>query len=142
VSAPAAPRPPRERSAPAPPTLTMPLARNLGVMALINILPIAALIWAATTWEGERRKLLPAAYGVVGACLVIAVAAWVALPFGRWLRAWPAWHLRHSRWWPLWLLPAALGLLAWLAIGLCAIASVLSALALVAWSLWRIAPHA
>jgi hypothetical protein len=120
----------------------MPLARNLGIMALINILPIAALIWAATTWQGERRKLLPAAYGVVAACLVIAVAAWVLFPFARWLRAWPVWHLRHSRWWPLWLLPAALGLLANLALGLGAIAAVLAALWLVGQSLWHLAPHA
>ncbi len=120
----------------------MPLARNLGIMALINILPIAALIWAATTWEGERRKLLPTAYVVVGACLAIAVAAWVLLPFARWLRAWPVWHLRHSRWWPLWLLPAALGLLAYLALGLGAIAAGLAALWLAGQSLWHLAPHA
>lgn len=135
-------RGPREPTArpPAPPRLSLPLGRNLLLMLVINAVPVAALAWAAVTWHDERRRLLLPAAAVVAACLVIAVAAWAILPLGRWLRVWPRWHVRHARWWWLWLLPAALGLVAQLLLWLAAGAAVLAALVVAGLALWHLAP--
>jgi hypothetical protein len=112
-----------------PPRLHLPLWRNLGLMLLINIVPIVVMIWAFNG-SGDRPGLdahtKRVAVGLVCACLVVAIVAWVLLPIGAWLRDYPRWcYLHRSAW--LWLLPTVAGFLAWMALAIVGVAAVLLA---------------
>ena len=130
-----------------PPRLTLPVWRNLGVMAVANLLPLAALGWFFIGYDPvQGLHLRPHAAGltsaivaVVAACAMIALAAWVLMPLARWLRAYPRWRLRHSRLWYLWLLPVALGDVTWLAVMSVAVVVVALSIVVVALSIASLA---
>jgi hypothetical protein len=126
-----------------PPRLTMPLWRNLGLMLLVNIVPIVVMIWAFAGGKdrpGLDPKAKSVALALVGACLVVAVCAWVVLPFARWLRDYPRWCFLHRTAW-LWLLPAVAGFLAWMAIAIVAVAAVLGAIVAIASAFFQLFHH-
>ena len=120
-----------------PPKLKLRLIQQLKMLALCNIVPIVVVIWL--TWEyhlGKVRLNRPIGQhqlrdlALVGvACLVLALSGWVMLPFGRWLRAYPAWQLRHSESAWVWLLPTGAGWLAWALIWVVTIATSLTCIA-------------
>jgi hypothetical protein len=126
-----------------PPRLSLPLARNLGLMLLVNIIPISVMIWAfagAKDRPGLDPRMKRVALGIVCACLVVAVTAWLVLPIARWLRDYPRWcYLHRSPW--LWLLPTVAGFLAWMALATCAIAAVLAALVTIVSAFLQILPR-
>ena len=120
-----------------PPKLKLRLIQQLKMLAMFNIVPIVVVIWLA--WEyhlGHVRLNRPVGQhqlrdlALVGvACLVLALSGWVMLPFGRWLRAYPAWQLRHSPSSWVWMLPTAAGWCAWALIWLVTIATSLVCIA-------------
>jgi hypothetical protein len=134
TSARLSPRSPRSpgREAGGPPRLVLPIWRNLGLMALLNIVPLLGLSWALVSWDHgphwrpHQERGLALTLGAAVVCLVIAVSAWVLLPLARWLRAYPRWQLAHRRSWAWWLLPALLGWLAWALLGFGALIAVLA----------------
>lgn len=117
-----------------PPRLSLPIWRNLGLMAIVNILPIMGMMWAFLEWDdgprlrrGSDPGILRVALGTLAACAAIAVAAWVVLPIATWLRDYPRWCFFH-RSAILWFVPAVCGWVLWLALALVAFIAVFGAI--------------
>jgi len=134
-----------KRQAPAggPPRLDLQLWHWAKVLLLLNLVPLAGAAYIALGWWQGRLTFVPGAQhslvvlGVMlGACALFAVAVWVVLPLGRWLRDYPLWHVRHGAgiWW--WI-PTALGFLAWVILAVLGMASALTGLVLIGSGLIR-----
>jgi hypothetical protein len=127
-----------------PPRLTIPLWRNLGMMLLVNCIPIAAMVWAFVRWDGGPhlrqdldRRLLAVTVGSLSACAVVAVAAWLVLPIARWLRDYPKWCFLH-RSAALWFLPAVGGFLLWMVLAIAALVAVLASVVGIGYALLQL----
>jgi len=134
--------PSRPTSSGGPPRLQTNLWGGLKALLLINIVPLFALGYIAVMWALGKvtfdARMTPRTLLVIGvvlaSCALFAFSAWVLAPVGRWLRDYPAWHARNTG--PVWLLPAALGWLAWVLIWFTCLASAVVCLLVTVKGLW------
>lgn len=122
------------------PRLRLDLGHKLKVLALANAIPLMVigwLIWGISQGSLELRagtrlgKLALVLTVVLMSLAMVGFSAWILLPLGRWLHAYPAWRMRHGNalCWVLpwlgggltyllmWLIMAVIGLLALFVIG-------------------------
>ncbi len=110
----------RQRRASEPPRLRFRLRERLGLLALINLVPLGLALWLAVQWARGKiafRQLTGSEsfwlQGLAVLAVFLALASWFVVPLARWLEAWPRWHRKRGPRW-LWLLPCWLGsLVAW-----------------------------
>lgn len=127
-----------------PPALDLGLLRTLRLLVLINVIPIGGALIVGIGIATGRMKLVAGAEDslvlmavAIAGCALLAFAAWVIRPIGRWLRDYPVWCFRHrSR--LAWAVPAAAGWLAWAALWIAGALGCGAALVLIATALWRL----
>jgi uncharacterized membrane protein len=127
-----------------PPQLKFHVVRQLKLLLLLNILPLACSIYLYWHWRmgnltfkpmsDESRSLL---FAVIIAGASFAVLCWFIFPLINWLRDYPTWHMRHSHWW-LWLVPTLAGWLLWTIIGLIGIIAGVTAVLYCVLGIWRL----
>ena len=125
-----------------PPVLALHLVQRLGMLAVLNIIPLCGglwLWWQFSYGHAQFRKpmgqeWLWASGIVLIACAVIAATCWLVMPVARWLRDYRSWHFTH-RSALLWAVPSVLGWSCWLGLYLCAAVMVVGCLAAIAEAL-------
>jgi hypothetical protein len=102
-----------------PPRLQLNFFKNLGILLLINIVPILGGIYILYhTFTGKMRfknlEFLPGLLYILAFASVLIFFFWVVLPIVKWLRDYSWWH-SVNRSVVIWGLPAAVSFVIWTA---------------------------
>jgi hypothetical protein len=101
-----------------PPKLQLEFFKNLGILLLINIIPILGGIYILYhTFTGRMRfknlDFLPGLLYILAFSSVLIFFFWVMLPIAKWLRDYSWWHYMH-RSIIIWLIPSGVSFLIWI----------------------------
>ena len=134
------------RRAPAetPPRLRLHLRHHLSLLLVLNILPITGALYVWWEWRAGRvtlRTMDEASRTTLVIVLLsgvaFAVIVWFIMPLARWLRDYPAWHLRRGPAWA-WIIPTCSGWLAWAALTLAGALAAAAAVLVAGLGLWHL----
>jgi len=102
-----------------PPELEIHFLKNVGILALINIIPIAGgifLIVQAARGNIQIRDpgFIPGLMYILLFSVVMICFVWLVVPLFKWIRDYTYWHFYHKSV-ILWILPTTVFFLVWMA---------------------------
>lgn len=102
-----------------PPELEIHFLKNLGILALINIIPITGgmyLIIQAARGKVQIRDpgFIPGLIYIIVFSAVMVSFIWVVVPLFKWMRDYAYWHFYHRNG-IIWFLPTSATFLIWMA---------------------------
>ena len=100
-----------------PPELEIHFLKNLGILALINIIPIAGGLFIITQTVRGKIQLrdpgfIPGLVYILAFSLVMVSFVWVVVPLFKWMRDYTYWHFYHKSG-LIWIIPTIGFFLLW-----------------------------
>ena len=100
-----------------PPVLRTQFMRNMGVLLLINFIPVlGGIYFLVQIFNGRFQVRHKGVVVLLGLMILIALVLlffwWVLLPIAQWLKDWPWWHA-VNRSMVIWIVPSIMGFAVW-----------------------------
>ncbi len=108
------------RSRSRPPELNIPLFKNMGILLLVNILPVAGFIYIGIMlrkgkFQLSNPEVLPSLVIPVLFAGLLMLVFWVFLPTAKWMKDYAWWGFNNGNY-IVWSLPVCLSFVFWLGV--------------------------
>lgn len=100
------------------PTLKLELLQKLGILAVVNIIPIVICVILLGKWLREKIVMtdvdgLWAALIVLAASVIYVICFWMLMPTAKWFKEYTLWQLKHGAL-IAWVIPFAFAYIMWI----------------------------
>ncbi len=118
------------------PTLKLELLQKLGILAVVNIIPIVICVILLGKWLREEIVMtdvdgLWAALVVIAAAIIYVFSFWMLMPTAKWFKEYTLWQLKHGAL-IAWAIPSVFAYIMWVITWVfCALAGLSAAAAVV-----------